>query len=86
MRTYIELWNQKNSELCTEIDGLKDELQCGKTRVKDLWQVSCDQVREADEIIAAKDEEIAALQNQLKLLGGYRVLLELLRLLPLGHI
>ena len=64
-----ELWS-RNNELCGELDKLEHELQSTKVRVKDLWQTNCDQVREADEMIAAKDEEIAALQIQWLLLGS----------------
>ena len=56
-----ELWS-RNNELCGKLDKLKDELWSTKVRVKDLWQTNCDQVREADEMIAAKDDEI---RNQL---------------------
>ena len=62
----------RNDELCGELDKLKEELQNIKVRVTDLWQSNCDQMREADEMIAAKDKEIAALRNQLQLLDTTR--------------
>ena len=62
----------RNDELCGEQDKLKEELQNTKVRVTDLWQTNCDQMWEANEIIVAKNEEIAALRNQLRLLGNAR--------------
>ena len=62
----------RNDELCGELDKPKEEVQNTKVRVTDLWHTNCDQMHEADEMIAAKDEEIAALRNQLQLLGNAR--------------
>ena len=63
---------RRNDELCGVLDKLKEELQNTKVRVTDLWQTNCNQMREADEMIVTKDEERAALRNQLRLLGSAR--------------
>ena len=55
----------KLSDAVNEIEHLKREKRQGKERYKQLWQMNCANLEEHDTALAAKDEEIGALQEQL---------------------
>ena len=44
---------------------VRQQLELKKTRVKELWRMSCEKVAEHDALIISKDEEIARLKTQL---------------------
>ena len=46
-----------------EVSKLKDELRAEKEKVKQLWRMSCEQVRSRNELINEKDAEIEKLKR-----------------------
>ena len=50
-----------------EIEKLTKQLQRERERYKQVWRMNCEQLAEHDVIIAEKDAEIVALQEQLRL-------------------
>ena len=52
-------------ELRAEVAQLKMELEVQKTRTKDTWKLSCEQLAEMDNELSEKDEEIGRLREEL---------------------
>ena len=52
-------------ELRAEVTQLKMELEVQKTRTKDMWKLSCEQLAEIDNELSEKDEEIGRLRVEL---------------------
>ena len=48
------------------VDTLTQEVEGSKARAKEIWKISCEQVEDFDNTIAAKDREIAQLRTQLE--------------------
>ena len=61
----VETLTDENSTLLTELHTLQGELESSKTRVKEIRKISCEQVAEFEEVMAAKDTEISQLKLQL---------------------
>ena len=61
----VETLTDDNSTLLTELHTLLGELESSKARVKEIWKISCEQVAEFEEVMAAKDTEISQLKLQL---------------------
>ena len=55
----------QHNEAATEIELLKRELQQEMERYKQLWRMNCANLVEHDATLAAKDDEISSLQQQL---------------------
>ena len=75
-RRLTEQLTQQQLTACSDLENLKQELQQGQTRIKELWKKNCDQVREFDLIIWARERELASLRKQLEA-GGVTVTLPL---------
>lgn len=56
---------EESPNLAGEVERLQEELKVEKDKRKQVWKTSCEQVAEQDALLAAKDDEIAALQRQL---------------------
>ena len=52
-----------NQTLQDEVSLLKSQLDQERKRVKEMWYKNCDQLREFDEILTAKYEEIQCLKS-----------------------
>lgn len=61
---------QRNTELEEEVRNLSDRLREEKNKYSALWRLNCDQLREYDEAMAAKEEELLSLGGRLATLGG----------------
>ena len=48
------------------MDTLTQEVEASKARSKEIWRISCKQVKNFDHTIAAKDQELAQLKAQLE--------------------
>ena len=61
---------QESRELATqlqeEMSALKAQLEQERERVKEVWHNSCNQLREFDEALESKDEEITYLKSMLE--------------------
>ena len=57
--------HESDPELQDEVTKLKEELGAAKERVKQLWSMSCEQVKMHDQSLSDKDAEIARLKEQL---------------------
>ena len=69
LRTELEAYTgEGSSDLAGEVDRLQEELKVEKEKRKQVWKTSCDQVAEQDTLLAAKDDEIAALRRKLEAL------------------
>ncbi len=55
---------ERNAELEAQASRLKEEVEKGKTRLKELWRMNCDQLGEHDAAMALKEEEVARLSAQ----------------------
>ena len=62
LKVALEEANQQKEALQEEVQTLRQELAASKARITELWKLSCSQVQEYDQIIAAKDDEIAELR------------------------
>ena len=62
----LEEVTQKLDEAVVEIDCLKREVQQEEEQYKQLWRMNCVNLAEHDAGLAAKDEEIASLHQQLR--------------------
>ena len=60
------LYDAKSSRnaLQVEVTALTAEVEKLSRRCKELWSLNCTQLAEFDEILSAKDEELAALRLQ----------------------
>ena len=68
----IETLRQTVEDITTERDALQAQLQeviqaleQKKSRIKELWKISCGQVEEFDAMVVAKNKQIAVLKAQL---------------------
>lgn len=62
LKLALEEANQQIQVLQDEVQTLRQELTTSKTRITKLWKLSCSQLQEYDQIIAAKDDEITELR------------------------
>ena len=62
LKLVLEEANQQKQALQEEVQTLRQELAARKTRITELWKLSCSQVQEYDQIIATKDDEITELR------------------------
>ena len=62
LKVALEEANQQKEALQEEVQTLRQELAANKARITELWKLSCSQVQEYDQIIAAKDDEITELR------------------------
>ena len=61
---------KRNQELVEEVRNVTDKLNEEKTKYNVLWRMNCDQLREYDEALAAKEEELLSLGARLASLEG----------------
>lgn len=61
----LEQAREENRLFQEEVSNAKDELVKTSKRVKSLWKANCALARGFEEIILAKNEEIAELKRQL---------------------
>ena len=57
-------------EAAAELERLRNELKAEKERGRHTWKLNCEYMAELDALAAAKDDEIAALKDQLSRLQG----------------
>ena len=65
LRAEVDTLAQEKAALQEQLEALQQALEASKTRVKEIWRVSCEQVSEFEETTAAKDQEIADLKLRL---------------------
>ena len=65
LRQALEEVTLQKQTLEEEVEGLKQELGNSRSRITELWKMSCTQVQEYDRIVAAKDDEITKLRSQI---------------------
>ena len=68
----IDTLTEENGTLHEEIRTLREALDSSKVRIKEIWKLSCGQVTEFDEVLAARDAEISQLKSQLIARRGTR--------------
>ena len=57
------LQQQQQKYANEEIERLNKAVQAGKARIKELWQINCEQLTEFDQILLTKEEELQSLRN-----------------------
>ena len=65
LREQVDTLTGENNTLHTEVQTLRVVVESSKARTKEIWKLSCEQVAEFDEVLAAKDAEISPLKLQL---------------------
>ena len=63
LETELSRANVENAELKDEVRTMKEQLEREKVKYKELWKLSCEQLREQDETIALKEEEVESLKG-----------------------
>ena len=51
-----------------EVSELKSKLKAAQAKVKQVWRLNCTQSREQEELLAAKEDQIATLEAEVKML------------------
>ena len=62
LREQVDALTGKNNTLHTEVQRLRVAVESSKARTKEIWKISCQQVAEFDEVLAARDAEILQLK------------------------
>jgi hypothetical protein len=57
----VDRLREENEELRRQLEEVRIELE-NETKRKELWKISCEQIREYDELLTAKDDEIDRLK------------------------
>ena len=57
---------EENAALTREVSLLRERVERGQRKVKELWRLNCEQLEEHDLIVSAKDEEIESLKARLQ--------------------
>ena len=56
---------QQQQHANEEIERLNKEIQVGRRRIKELWQANCEQLKEFDQVLSDRDEELQSLRSML---------------------
>ena len=66
LQATVHTLTQEEADLQEQLQALQQALEASRTRVKDIWKISCEQVEEFEEASTAKDREIAELKLRLE--------------------
>ena len=71
----VDVLKEEIASLKEQLKSCNEELDVQKTRIREMWKESCQQLTEMDEIVAEKDGRIWSLEEQLSVCTtGYRPL------------
>ncbi len=66
LRRELEEAAAQNSSLVAEVSSLREEVERGKGRIREIWTMSCEQAVAYEEELSSKESEIAALRARLE--------------------
>ena len=66
LQATVHTLTQEKADLQEQLQALQQALEANRTRVKDIWKISCEQVEKFKETSTAKDREIAGLKLRLE--------------------
>ena len=68
LKQEFESAHEENAGLKIDVGQLNEKVKREKDKYKDLWRLNCEQLREYDDAIAEKEEEIERLRRQVAVL------------------
>ena len=66
MQATVHTLTQEKADLQEQLQALQQALEASRTRVKEIWKMSCEQVEEFEETSTAKDRETTELKSRLE--------------------